>query len=325
MEAFEDLLPKYLRFMKGVVESSDLPLNISRELLQQDRNVSQMKKSLTKKVLDSLLEMFNQEKDMYKSFWKEFGNALKEGIISDFENREKIIPLLLFESTNDAVLLTNLDDYIGRMKEGQNEIYYLTGESRNIVENSPHLEALKEKGYEVLFLLNPVDEIMTQYLTEYKGKKIKSAGKGELDLGSKEEKEKSDKELKDKQGEFGDLLKYLGQKLDKYIKEVRLSNRLVTAPACIIGEEYDISPYLEKIIKKESEPGASIKKRILELNPQHSILSKMKARFIKDQNDPILADYAELLLGYALLAEGADLPDPVRFNHLVVDLMERSL
>ncbi len=325
MEAFEDLLPKYLRFIKGVVESSDLPLNISREILQQDRNVAQIKKSLTKKVLDTLQEIAGKEMDLYIKFWKEFGNALKEGVISDFENREKIASLLLFESTQDGGKLTGLDDYISRMNENQKEIFTLTAESRAIAENSPLLEALKLKRYEVLFLLSPIDEIMAGSLSEYKGKKIKPIEKGDIDIQSPEEKEKNEKEMKEKSEEYEEFLKFLGKKLESTIKEVKLSKRLVNSPVCITGEEFDVSPYLEKIMKKESESLNPLKRRILEINPGHQLISRIRDRFKKDKNDPVLDDYAELLLGYALISEGADLPDPVKFNNLVLNLMEKNI
>lgn len=325
MEAFEDLLPKYLRFMKGVVESSDLSLNISREMLQQNRSVTMMKKSLTKKTLDSLADLFNNERDQYLTFWKEFGNALKDGVISDHDNREKVSGLLLFESTADPSKLTSIDEYIDRMKEGQTEIYFLTAENRLVADNSPHLEALKEKGYEVLFLLSPIDEILTQYLNEYKGKKLKSISKGNLDLGSKEEKEQKEKETKEKSEEMGDLLKFLKEKLEKNIKEVKVSSRLVSAPACIEREEYDVTPYLEKLLNKENDMMSSLKKRVLEINPKHAVVTRLFDRYKANNNDPLLGDYAEMLMDYALLAEGAPLPDPVKFNKLVVELMERSI
>lgn len=323
-EAFEDLLPKYLRFMKGVVESSDLPLNISRELLQKDRHITQMKKSLTKKALDSLQELYDKDALNYLKFWKEFGDALKEGVISDFENRDKLTGLLLFDSSNDPEKLTSLDEYIERMKEGQNEIYYITGESRHILENSPHLEKLKEKGYEVLFLLKPIDEILSQYLNEFKGKKLKSANKGDLDIASKDEKKKIEEEMKGKTDEFSGLLQLIQSKLEQNIKEVRLSSRLVSAPACLVGGEYDISPHLEKLLQKENA-GKTPPKRILEVNPNHPILVKMKDKFAQNKDDTRLADYSELLLGYAVLSEEGALPNPVRFNKLVVDLMDISL
>ncbi len=325
MEAFEELLPKYFRFIKGVVESSDLPLNISREMLQQDRNVSQIKKSLTKKIIDSLLEMYSNEKDLYKKFFKEFGNAVKEGVISDYENKEKLAQLILFESSQSTTDLTNLDEYIERMKDGQNHIYTLTSETRNIAENSPHIEALKNKDYEVIFLLSPIDEIMAGSLNEYKGKKIKAIEKGNLDLDSPDEKIKIETEIKSKQKEFGELLKFLQAKLEKDIKEARISLRLVNSPACITGDEFDVSPNLEKIMRKDADESIPHKKRIMEINPNHPLILKIKERFEKDKLDTVLEDYAELLLGYALLAEGADLPDPVKFNKIMIGLMEKGI
>ncbi len=324
MEAFEDLLPKYLRFMRGVVESSDLSLNISREMLQKDRQVNQMKKSLTKKVLDSLTDLFANDKETYLKFWKEFGDALKEGVTSDFENRDKLMGLLLFDSSNDPEKLTSLEDYVSRMKDGQEEIYYLSGETRNIVENSPHLEAIKQKGYEVIFLLRPIDEIVVQYIPDFKGKKLKSAAKGTFDAGSKEENEKAEKEIKEKETEYGDFMKFIKEKLDQSVKDVRLTNRLVSAPACLVGEDFDMSPYLEKLLQKENS-SKTVTKRVLELNPKHDIIIKMNEKYRQDKDNPILKDYAELLLGYATLSEGGVLQDPIKFNKLVIDLMDKGL
>src|SRR6266508_729153 len=195
MENCSELLPGYLRFIKGVVDSADLPLNISRQTLQQDRHVTQIRKWLTKKILDLLVELFEKEYDNYLKFWGQFGRALKEGVSSDYENKERILSLLLFQSSADPEKLTTLRGYVERMKEGQDEIYYLTGESRVVVENSPHLEAFKEKGYEVLYLTEPVDESLAQSLWDYEGKKLKSAAKGALELGGdQEEKEKAQAE-----------------------------------------------------------------------------------------------------------------------------------
>src|SRR5262249_36012648 len=182
VERCEDLLPRYLRFIKGVVDSSDLPLNISRQMLQQDRHITQIRKWLTKKVLDTLEELYEKEHDKYLQFWSQFGRALKEGVSSDYDNKDRILALLLFQSSNDPEKLTTFNGYIERMKEGQNEIYYMTGESRTVVENSPHLEAFKEKGYEVLYLIDPVDELLVQSLMDYQGKKLKSVGKGTITL-----------------------------------------------------------------------------------------------------------------------------------------------
>ncbi len=323
MEKCEDLLPQYLRFVRGVVDSPDLALNVSREMLQQDRFITLIRKGLTKKVLDTLDEMKEKDYDTYLKFWTEFGRAIKEGTSSDYENKERLLELLIFESSNDPEKLTTLKDYVSRMKEGQNEIYYLTGESRSQVENSPHLEAFKEKGYEVLYLVDTVDELLTQSLHEYGGKKLKSAGKGSVALGSEEEKKQSEEELKAKEEQMKPLLEALQKKLDEHVKQVRLTNRLTNSPVCLVGAEHDYSPQLEKLLQK-GKGGGPKQRRIMELNPNHEILAKMKARFEQDQSDPLLDDYANLLFGYGLIAEGGELPDPVRFNRAVADLMTRG-
>jgi molecular chaperone HtpG len=323
LEKCEDLLPQYLRFVRGVVDSPDLALNVSREMLQQDRFITLIRKGLTKKVLDTLDEMKEKDYDTYLKFWTEFGRAIKEGTSADYENKERLLELLIFESSNDPEKFTTLKDYVARMKEGQNEIYYLTGESRSQVENSPHLEAFKEKGYEVLYLVDTVDELLTQSLHEYGGKKLKSAGKGSVALGSEEEKKQTEEELKAKEEQMKPLLEALQKKLDEHVKQVRLTNRLTSSPVCLVGAEHDYSPQLEKLLQK-GKGGGPKQRRIMELNPSHEILAKMSARFEKDQSDPILDDYANLLFGYGLIAEGAELPDPVRFNRAVADLMMRG-
>jgi len=324
MEKCAELLPRYLRFMKGVVDSADLPLNISRQMLQQERQISQIRKWLTKKNLAVLQNMYETANEKYLRFWAQFGRALKEGVSSDYDNKDKIVGLLLFQSSNDPEKLTTLKDYVARMKEDQNEIFYLTGESRSVVENSPHLEAFLQKEYEVLFLVDPVDELLVQVLMDYEGKKLKSVGKGFAKLGSKEETERVEKELKEKQEESSELLQYLQKVLEQYIKDVRLTNRLTSSPVCLVGTEMDYSPQLERLLQM-GEGGTSKQRRIMELNPQHEIFLKMQERFGKDKDDPSLANYAELLLGYAFLAEGSELPDPVKFNRLVAGLMAQTL
>jgi molecular chaperone HtpG len=322
MEKCEDLLPQYLRFVRGVVDSPDLQLNVSREMLQQDRFITLIRKGLTKKVLDTLDEMKNKEEETYLKFWGEFGRAIKEGVSSDYENKERLLELLVFQSSNDPEKFTTLKEYVERMKEGQNEIYYLTGESRAQVESSPHLEAFKEKGYEVLYLVDTVDELLTQSLHEYGGKKLKSVGKGTVSLGSEEEKKQTEEELKAKEEQMKPLLDLLQQKLDANVKQVRLTNRLTQSPVCLVGAEHDYSPQLEKLLQK-GKGGGPKQRRIMELNPKHEILARMSERFEKDQEDPLLEDYAQLLFGYGLIAEGGELPDPVRFNRAVADLMTR--
>ena len=325
MENCEDLLPRYLRFIKGVVDSADLPLNISRQTLQQDRHITQIRKWLTKKVLDLLGDMFEKDYDNYLKFWGQFGRALKEGVSSDYDNKDRILSLLLFQSSADAEKLTTLKAYGERMKEGQEEIYYLTGESRAVVENSPHLEAFKEKGYEVLYLTEPVDELLAQSLWDYEGKKLKSAGKGALKLGdSQEEKEKVEAELKRKEEEAADLFAAMQKALDEHVKQVRLSSRLVASPACLVGAEMDYSPQMERLLQK-GKGGGPKQRRILELNPNHEVFVKLQERYQQNKEGRAIEEYAELLLGYALLAEGSEIPEPAKFNRLVVDLMLKTM
>jgi molecular chaperone HtpG len=323
MEKCEELIPRYLRFIKGIVDSSDLPLNISRQMLQQDRHITQIRKWLAKKVLDTLKELQEKDNEKYLQIWKNFGSSIKEGVSSDFENKDRIVSLLLFESSNDSEKLTSLKDYVERMKPEQKEIFYLTGETRTVVENSPHLEAFKEKGYEVLYLVEPVDELVADSLHEFEGKSLKSIGKGTVELGSEEEKQKAKEELQEKQKETAGLLEFVQKKLGEDIKEVRLSNRLTSSPVCLVSSEHDYSPQLERILRQAKNTPKQ--KRIMELNPKHSIFLKMQERYEKNKDDLVLSDYAELLLGYALLAEGSELPNPSRFNQLVVSLMVKNL
>lgn len=326
MENFEELLPHYLRFVKGVVESADLPLNLSREILQKDKHISTIKKKLVSKIITALSDMMKKDKKNYETFWTEFGAAVKEGLTIDFENKDKLLELLLFESSNDAKNKTTLKEYIGRMKKDQKEIYYITGDLRTVLENSPHLEIFKKKGIEVLYLLDAVDELVVQAVPEYESFKLKSIEKGEVDLGSEKEKEKVKKELDDKKEEYGDLLTSIQTHLKDDIKEVRLTNRLVNAPACIVTDENGMTPHLERLLKS-SQMGISAPKtlRILELNPAHPIVEKMSERFEANKKDKELKDYSTLLMDYALMAEGSEIPDPVQFNQLLVKVMENAL
>ncbi len=328
MEHCETLLPRYLRFLKGVVESPDLPLNVSREMLQSDRLIHAIRKGLVKKVLDRLTEMKNAEPERYREFWDQFGRAIKEGVGEDFDNKDKLTELLLFESSRevgeDGSELTTLADYVSRMKEGQEAIYYLTGESRQQVAASPHLEAFRDKGIEVLYLTDPVDELLVQYLTEYDGKRLKSAGKGEVDLGDEEEKEERKKELEEKEERFKGLMERLQEELEEHVKHVRLSGRLTASPACLVGAEHDYSPQLEKLLQK-GKGGGPKQRRILELNPEHPAVARMREHFEKAPDSLPVADYAHLLFGYGCLAEGSELPEAARFNQAVAALMEQTL
>jgi molecular chaperone HtpG len=226
----------------------------------------------------------------------------------------------LFESSNDPKKLTSLKDYVSRMKPEQEQIYYMTGESRALIENSPHLEALKAKAYEVLYMADPVDELVLQHLTEFDGKKLKSVGKGEIELGSEQEKEEAKKELESKEEEFKPLIEFLQKKLEAQIKEVRLSSRLTTSPACLVVGDEEYSPMLERALRKGGAE-APHQKRVMELNPKHPLIERMKQRQAGAADDPLLDNAAEVLLGLSLLAEGSELPDPVRFNKAATEVL----
>jgi molecular chaperone HtpG len=324
MEKCEDLLPHYLRFIKGVVDSSDLPLNISRQRLQQDRHITQIKKWLTRKVLESFTEMREKESENFQKLWAEFGKALKEGVSSDYENKEKLLPLLLFESSNDPKELTTLKAYLERMKPEQTEILYLTGESRKVIENSPHLEASKQKGYEVLYLSDPVDELLVQHVHEFEGKKLKSVTKGTVHLGTEEEKKQMEEEIKKKQEEYASFLEASQKKLDEHVKQIRLSTRLVDSPACLVTEEHEYSPNLERLLQK-GKGGGPKQRRIMELNAGHPIVTQLYDRYKTNSDDPTVAESMELLFELALVAEGSEIADPVRLNRLTLELLQKSL
>jgi molecular chaperone HtpG len=323
VERSPDLLPRYLRFLTGVVDSPDLPLNVSREMLQHDRQIRQIRKGLVKKVLDGLAELRATDEPKYLSFWNAFGRVLKEGPSEDYENKDKIAELLLFQSSHDGEKLSSLAEYVARMKDGQEAIYYLTGASRAAIESSPHLEAFREKGVEVLYLTDAVDELVVESIAEYQGKKLKSAGKGTVDLGSAEEKEEKKRELDEKTRTYQGLLERIQKALEDRIKEVRLSARLTASPACLVGAEHDFSPRLEQLLKRETD--RPLQKRILELNPDHQIVRKLEEMVESDAASEKVAEYAELLYGYAVLAEGSELPDPAAFARRIAELMSRGL
>ena len=324
MDDCKDLLPEYLRFIRGVVDSEDLSLNISREILQQDRQIQRMRKGIVNKVLGELKAMRDKEKDVYIGFWNDFGRVLKEGIFQDRDNEEQLLALALFWSTSDADKYTSLEEYADRMPEDQEDIYYMTGDDRKKLESSPHLEAFKDKGYEVLLLTEPVDEVWVQGAPEFKGKKFQSIGKGNVELGSEEEKKKAQELRKEKEKEYGALLECLKGKLEEHVKEVRLSSRLTSSAACLVSDTGDLSPQLEQMMQAMGQ-AIPASKRILELNPKHPLLEKLHALFDEDKEDPQLGDYAQLLYGQALIAEGGNLPDPGRFGKLVAEVMVKAL
>ena len=324
MDKCEEVLPRYLRFVKGVVDSSDLPLNISRQRLQQDRHITQIRKWLTKKLLEALAELKEKESEKYLKFWEQFGKAMKEGVSSDYENKDKLLPLLLFESSHDPKELTTLGDYVDRMKPEQKEILYLTGESRKVIENSPHLESVRQKGYEVLYLSDPVDELLVQHLHEFQEHKLKSVTKGRFEVGTDEEKKQAEEQIKQKEEEYKSFLEACQKKLDEYVKQIRVSSRLVDSPACLVTEEHEYSPHLERLLQK-GKGGGPKQRRIMELNPNHPIIQKLHERFKSNSDDATLGDSIELLFELALVAEGSEIADPVRLNRLTLDLLQKAV
>jgi len=324
MDKCEDLLPRYLRFIKGVVDSNDLPLNISRQRLQQDRHITQIRKWLTRKVLDALTEMKEKEPENYLKFWAQFGRALKEGVGSDYENKEWLLSLMLFESSHDPKEQTTLKAYVERMKPEQTEILYLTGESRKVIENSPHLEASRQKGYEVLYLSDPVDELLVQSVYEFELKKLKSVTKGKVNLGTEEEKKQREEELKKREEEYAKFLEACQKRLDQYVKQIRLSTRLVDSPACLVTEEHEYSPHLERLLQK-GKGGGPKQRRIMELNADHPLIARLSQHFQANAEDSQIEDAVEILFELALLAEGSEVADPVRLNQLTLGLLQKVL
>ena len=324
MDDCKELMPEYLRFVRGVVDSESLSLNVSREILQQDRQIKAIRSFLVKKMLETLKEMQEKRAETYLTFWKEFGPILKQGLLDWQENKERILGLALSPSSHHETELTTLKDYIGRMKEGQEFIYFMTGPSRETVANSPHLEAFREKGYEILFLTDPVDELWVGTVEEFEGKKFCSVGKGEVELGTEEEKKKAEEQRKEKEVSFKGLMGALESYLGEHIKEVRLSTRLTSSPACLVGELHDLSPQMEMMMKQLGQP-VQPTKRVLELNPAHPLLGKLQAIFDRDATTPQIKEYAQLLYGQALLAEGSPLPDPAAYGKLVAELMVKAI
>jgi molecular chaperone HtpG len=324
MDECKELMPEYLRFVRGVVDAEGLSLNVSREILQQDRQIKAIRNFLVKKIQETLKEMLEKRKEKYLSFWAEFGPVLKQGLLDWEEKQERLLPLLLCQSSHHEKELTTLQEYVSRMKEGQDAIYFLTGSSREMVERSPHLEAFREKGYEVLYLIDPVDEVWVERVAPFEEKKFQSVGKGEVELGSEEEKKKAEDERKEKEKSFKDLMGCLKSHLEEDIKEVRLSSRLTSSAVCLVGDVHDMSPQLEQMMRRMGQ-AAPKSKRILELNPSHPLLPKLQSIFEKDATAPELKDYARLLHGQALLAEGSPLADPAGFSKLVADLMTKAI
>ncbi len=314
----EDLLPPYLRFIRGVVDSSDLPLNVSREMLQKNRQAELIKKNLTKRVLDSLVELKLNEPEKYAGFFKELGRVLKEGVHYDFERREAVAALMLFESTANEKPVT-LDDYISRMPEGQDEIYYINVPTRAEALRSPYIESLVGQGREVLFMYDEVDDFIFGGLGEYKGKKLRSVTKGEVG-GEAEQRAKKDEAKK----RYGGLFGLLAEALKDKVKEVRPSGRLKDSAACLVADEGALDAQTEHLLKMMGQSVPSHKK-ILELNPDHPLVAAMLAKFEAEPASPVLAEYAVLLYDQALVLAGQRPEDPAAFARSMERLMTLGL
>ena len=321
----KELLPPWLRFLRGVVDSSDLPLNVSREMLQDDAIIRRIRKSLTTKVLGVLAEMKQRQEKEYRAIYANFGRVLKEGVHMDFENKQKIADLLLFDTTRtEAGLPIDLKSYVDRMPSEQKDIYYIAGDSAENLKASPLLEAFERRSYEVILMADPIDEWVTMGLSEFGGKKLVAIDRGDIDLGTEEEKKAAQEKKKEQAEKVKDLLTAMQKHLDADIKEVRLSSRLTDSACCLVADESGMSAHMERILKAMDQavpPG----KRILEVNADHPLLAKLEALFKAGADDPRIKDYAELLYGQALVAEGSPVKNPARFTRLVSQLMVSGL
>ncbi len=319
MDDAEKLMPLYLRFVRGVVDSADLPLNVSREILQESKDIDNIRSGCTRKVLSMLEGLANSDdaadKEKYAQFWEAFGSVLKEGVGEDAANKDKIASLLRFASTHGEgeKQVVSLADYIARMKEGQEKIYYVTAETFNAARNSPHLEIFKKKGIEVLLLSDRVDEWVVGHLTEFEGKQLQSVAKGGLDLGKLEDEEEK-KEAEKAADEFKELIEKVKTSLGDKVKDVRITHRLTDSPSCLVADEYDPSGNLARLLKAAGQKAPNAKP-ILEINPQHPAVMRLK------YEEGRFDDWAALLFEQAALAEGGQLDDPAGFVKRINDLM----
>jgi len=320
MDDAKQLLPPWLRFIKGVIDSDDLPLNVSREILQQNKAVDSIRSGCTKKIIGLLKSMTKNDEEKYQKFWKIFGKVLKEGVVDTSDYKDELSELFRFSSTHDDTedQKVSLKDYVGRMQDGQKSIFYVVADSYMTAKSSPHLEIFKKKGIEVLLLSEPIDEWVTTHLSEFDGKKLQSVNKGELDLGDiQDENEKKKDENENKI--HNDLVKHIKEVLDEKVKEVRVTSRLTTSPACLVSDENDMGRHLEQILKASGQ-NISGTKPILEINPDHPIIKKI----IAEKDDDLFSDWSHILFDQALLSEGGQLADPVNFvnklNSMIVSM-----
>lgn len=313
----EDLQPHYLRFIKGLVDSSDLPLNVSREILQKDARVEKIKKAVVGKILGYLKDLQTKERADYETFWQAFGTSLKEGVVTDFANREKLADLMLYK-TSAVEGWSTIAQYVERMKPEQKAIYFLSGDSAELLKSSPYMERLKAKGFEVLFMTDAVDEWVTRELTEYKGKKLVSIASDALDIDTDEEKKAKEEELKQATEKFGGLKQTIEAALKEQVKEVRFSDRLVDSPVCLVSTTDDPSARMARLMESMGKDAPKTL-RVLEINAKHPVFEKILA--LPDEKK---TEWIELLYGQALLNEGSVLPDPVKFGKQLSKLMVGS-
>ena len=322
MDDAEQLLPGYLRFVRGVIDSSDLPLNVSREILQESKDVDAIRKGCISRVLGLVEDLAKNQQDKFKAFWNEFGSVLKEGVGEDFSNKERIAHLLRFSSTAESSdeQVVSLSDYIGRFKEGQDKIYYITAETHAAAKSSPHLEIFKKKDIEVLLLSDRVDEWAVSNLQEFDGKKLVSVAKGSLDLGSSDDEENKENET---DSDSEELIKKIKESLGDSVKEVRVSSRLVDSPSCLVSDEDEMSMNLSRMLKAAGQEVPSVAP-ILEINIQHPIIKKMSS----DKEGSRISDWSSIIFDQAMLSDGGALADPAKFvvklNKLILDVSENT-
>ncbi len=323
MDDAEHFMPMYLRFVKGIIDSNDLPLNVSREILQSNKTIERIKSASVKRVLGLLEDLAKNDAEKYTAFWKEFGEVLKEGPGEDFANKERIAGLLRFASTHDdkAEQTISLADYVSRMKEGQDKIYYIIADTHTAAQNSPLLEVFRKKGIEVLLLSNRVDEWLTAHLQEFEGKKLQSVSQGQLDIDAAEETPEEKTAKAETEKDFKEAIEQVKKALGERVKEVRLTHRLTDSPACVVFDENEMSGHMQRMLKAAGQAVPN-SKPILELNPEHALVQKLRG----ESNEARVSQWADLLLNQSLLAEGEQLENPAAFvkslNQLVMELSQ---
>jgi len=321
MEDCKAFIPDHLRFVRGVIDSDDLPLNVSRELLQEDSTVRSIRKTVVNKILSALEKMAEKRQDDYRSFWDEFGRVVKEGLHSDFENRERLTGLVRWPSSAEE--FTSLSEYVERMPDSQDAIYYAFGTSRSAVENSPHIEALKKRDIEVIYMTDPIDEWAVEGIREFEGKPLKSAMKADLDIDDeKSDEEKAEKEANKER--FEELCERAKAVLEDNVEEVRVSNRLTDSPCCLVVPEGGLHAHIERILRAQGQEMPQ-QKRILELNPDHPVVEKIHLMHSEDNDSAEVTDWVRLLHDQALLAEGSPIADPATFAKRMTVLMRKAM